>query len=114
MARCRLLLALALHVVCGAGGGLLSEQSEKRSFVDLDLFDEQIRAYLDLQSEIASLRHVCDIDFLHINAQPIKQAISTWVAKWIYLFTQYLQVSQPARHNQSSSSPTTLPSCHVD
>lgn len=83
-----------LSCVPCAGGGLLSEASDRRSFVDLDLFDAQIRGYLDLQAEIAALRHVCDVDFLHINAQPIKQAMSTWVAKWIYLFTQYLQVGR--------------------
>jgi hypothetical protein len=41
---------------------------------------------------VAGLKHVTDLDFVHVNAQPIKQAIATWVAKWIYLFTQYLQV----------------------
>jgi hypothetical protein len=116
--------------------GTLVERKGTRDLVDLDMFDEQIKAYLDLQSEVsrnkkmclkkerssfsenrmivvdvvasrcngvivtagfrlwqvAGLKHVNDIDFLHVNAQPVKQAISTWVAKWIYLFTQYLQV----------------------
>jgi len=64
---------------------------EKQKYVDLDMFDEQIRVYVELQGEVASLKHINDIDFLHINAQPVKQAISGWVTKWIYLFTQYLQ-----------------------
>ena len=32
-----------------------------------------------------------DIDFLRINSQPIQQAMSTWITKWVYMFTSYLQ-----------------------
>ena len=40
---------------------------------------------------ITSLLQVHDMDFLRINAQPIKQALGTWVTKWMYLYTQHLQ-----------------------
>lgn len=29
--------------------------------------------------------------FVRVNAQPMKQAISTWVTKWVYIFAQTLQ-----------------------
>ena len=31
------------------------------------------------------------IGYIKIDAKPIKQALSTWVTKWIYLYTRYLQ-----------------------
>lgn len=31
------------------------------------------------------------IGYIKIDAKPIKQALSTWVTKWIYLYTHYLQ-----------------------
>jgi hypothetical protein len=43
------------------------------------------------QVEISEIKTLHDVDFLKINAQPIKQAISTWLTKWLYLYTQYLQ-----------------------
>jgi dynein heavy chain len=59
--------------------------------LDLAKFDKKIREYLEVQSEIADLKPVHDMDFLRINAQPIKQALGTWVTKWMYLYTQHLQ-----------------------
>jgi dynein heavy chain len=31
------------------------------------------------------------MDFLRVNGQPIKQAMSTWVTKWMYIYTGYIQ-----------------------
>ena len=31
------------------------------------------------------------IGWIKIDAKPIKQALSTWVTKWVFLYTQYLQ-----------------------
>lgn len=59
--------------------------------LNLAKFDEKIHHYLGIQSEVASLRHTQDVGFVRVNAQPMKQAISTWVTKWIYLFAQSLQ-----------------------
>lgn len=64
---------------------------EKRSVLDLTLFDEKIKHYLSTQDEIEGLKHVTDMDFLRINGQPIKQAMGTWVTKWMYLYTGYIQ-----------------------
>jgi len=44
-----------------------------------------------VQVEVSEMKAIYDIDFLKVNAQPIKQAISTWVTKWLYMHTQYLQ-----------------------
>ena len=59
--------------------------------LDLAKFDEKIHLYLGVQSEVAALRHTRDVGFVRVNAQPMKQAISTWVTKWVYLFAQSLQ-----------------------
>lgn len=59
----------------------------------LDLFDEKIRHYLEIQAEIEELKAVHEIDFLRIVCQPIKQALGTWVTKWMFMFTNYLQTS---------------------
>lgn len=60
------------------------------SMLDLQKFDEKILHYLTLQSNISESKHSVDICFVRINSQPIKQALSTWVTKWVYMFTQYL------------------------
>lgn len=59
--------------------------------LNLAKFDEKIHLYLGIQSEVASLRHTQDVGFVRVNAQPMKQAISTWITKWIYIFAQSLQ-----------------------
>ena len=43
--------------------------------IDLMKFDLKIREFLEVQAEIADLKPVHDMDFLRINAQPIKQAL---------------------------------------
>ena len=64
---------------------------ETRQVLDLSLFDEKIKQYLNVQDEIEGLKHVNDMDFIRINGQPIKQAMGTWVTKWMYLYTGYIQ-----------------------
>ena len=56
----------------------------------LEKFDEEIQKYKKIQEEIQGLPTSVTIGWIHINAKPIKQALSTWVTKWIYLFTNYL------------------------
>ncbi|KDO33137.1 hypothetical protein SPRG_01949 [Saprolegnia parasitica CBS 223.65] len=58
--------------------------------LDLAQFDEKIRLYLGLQNEISEAKHSRDICFVRVNSLPIKQALSTWVTKWVYMFTQFL------------------------
>ena len=67
------------------------EEGEQKTRLDLGKFDTAIKQCLDVQSEIAELRAQHDMDFLRINAQPIKQALGTWVTKWMYTYTHYLQ-----------------------
>ena len=44
-----------------------------------------------MQAEIADLKAQHDMDWLRVNAQPIKQALGTWTTKWMYTYTHYLQ-----------------------
>lgn len=59
--------------------------------LDLTLFDEKISELLETQDAIADMKSLYEIDALKINAQPVKQAISTWVTKGLYTYTHYLQ-----------------------
>lgn len=58
--------------------------------LDLAKFDERIKHFLAVQGEIGDIKASCDLCFLRVNSQPIKQALSTWVTKWVYMYTQYL------------------------
>ena len=59
--------------------------------LNLDKFDEEIKRFRVVQQDIGALASSTDIDFLRVNSQPIQQAMSTWVTKWVYMFTSYLQ-----------------------
>ena len=56
----------------------------------LELFDAEIAKYKKVQEEIAQLQATCVVGWIKIDAKPIKQALATWVTKWVFLFTQYL------------------------
>lgn len=58
--------------------------------IDLAAFDAQITKYSTVQDAIRQLKHSMDVVFVRVDAQPIKQALSTWVTKWNYMFTLYL------------------------
>lgn len=60
-------------------------------------FEEQIVKYKNVASEIASFKDTMTMGYVKVNAKPLRQALSTWASKWVYLFTHYLQV----RHNGS-------------
>ena len=66
-------------------------QAWVRTTIKQEMFSERIVHFLKLQSEVAELKPIHEIDFLRINAQPIKQALSTWVTKWLYMYSKYLQ-----------------------
>jgi dynein heavy chain len=51
----------------------------------------QIVKYKNVASEIASFKDTITIGFIKVNAKPLRQALSTWASKWVYLFTHYLQ-----------------------
>lgn len=62
-----------------------------RELLRLDQFEERIRHFLGVQADIEELKTLHEIDFLRIISQPIKQALGTWVTKWMFIFTNYLQ-----------------------
>lgn len=63
----------------------------KHTVINLDMFNDRVNYFLEIQSEVQEIKSSYDIDFLKLNTQPVKQAISTWVTKWLYCHTQYLQ-----------------------
>jgi dynein heavy chain len=63
----------------------------RKTVIDLDKFGERIQKYLDIQTEVSDIKVLHEVDYLKINAQPIKQAILSWVTKWLYTCTSYLQ-----------------------
>eukprot|EP00736_Rhodelphis_marinus_P010572 Rmarinus@m.9666 len=53
-------------------------------------FDEQIQKYKSLHEKIQHLPTTHTIGWLKIDCKPIKQSLSTWVTKWMYMYTQHL------------------------
>jgi dynein heavy chain len=68
-----------------------SHQCWAKTTINLTKFGEKIKSLLEIQQDISKINTMHDIDFLKVNAQPVKQAISTWATKWLYVHTQYLQ-----------------------
>ena len=62
----------------------------------LDRFEAEIAKYRAVQEEIQALPTSATIGYIKIDAKPIKQALTTWVTKWIYLFTHFLQIKVAA------------------
>eukprot|EP00898_Chlorokybus_atmophyticus_P007698 jgi/Chlat1/792/Chrsp104S01257 len=56
----------------------------------LEAFDAQIAKFKAVQEEITALPASATIGWLRVDAKPIKQALSTWVTKWVFLFTHHL------------------------
>ncbi|KAL1498812.1 hypothetical protein AB1Y20_014117 [Prymnesium parvum] len=67
-----------------ARGRLLLEPS-------LAEFDKQIGHYKALQDSISAMPVTTTRGWLKLDAKPAKQALSTWVTKWMFAFTQHLQ-----------------------
>jgi dynein heavy chain, axonemal len=72
-------------------GDVLEGAYWEKTTISLSKFSEKIKYFLEVQVEVSEIKASHDVDFLKVNAQPIKQAISTWVTKWLYMHTQYLQ-----------------------
>ena len=53
-------------------------------------FDAEIAKYKKIADEVSELPNTVQIQWLQINAKPIKQAISNVVQKWRYRFTEFL------------------------
>ena len=54
-------------------------------------FDKQIGHYKALQDAISAMPVTATRGWLKLDAKPAKQALSTWVTKWMFAFTQHLQ-----------------------
>ena len=63
----------------------------KKTNVNLEKFGEKIKNYSEIEAEVSEIKTIHEINFIKVNVQPIKRAISTWVTKWLYMHTQYLQ-----------------------
>ena len=46
--------------------------------LNLELFEEKIQLYQSVQHEVDDMKPTHEIDFLRIQSQPVKQALSTW------------------------------------
>eukprot|EP00884_Botryococcus_braunii_P022565 jgi/Botrbrau1/8993/Bobra.0148s0096.1 len=57
----------------------------------LEKFEAEIARYRALLEEVQALPTSANIGYIRADALPIKQALTTWVTKWIYLYTHYLQ-----------------------
>ena len=44
-------------------------------------------------TDIAEMNNSNNAGWLRIDAKPVRQALSTWVTKWMFAYTQYLQTS---------------------
>jgi dynein heavy chain len=58
--------------------------------LDLDMFDAHMAEYGDVQRQIHVLKTPVDLGWIRVNAQPVKQAMSIWVSKWAYQWTQFV------------------------
>eukprot|EP00232_Nephroselmis_pyriformis_P019075 CAMPEP_0182900652 /NCGR_PEP_ID=MMETSP0034_2-20130328/28990_1 /TAXON_ID=156128 /ORGANISM="Nephroselmis pyriformis, Strain CCMP717" /LENGTH=4527 /DNA_ID=CAMNT_0025034901 /DNA_START=131 /DNA_END=13711 /DNA_ORIENTATION=+ len=56
----------------------------------LEMFDVEIAKYKTVQEEIQALPSSATVGWMKIDAKPIKQALSTWVTKWVFLYTHFL------------------------
>lgn len=54
-------------------------------------FEEEFARLHAMETEIQQMPSVTVEGLLHINAQPLKQALIVFMSKWIYLYTQSLQ-----------------------
>lgn len=83
----------------------------------LDRFEAEIAKYRAVQEEIQALPTSATIGYIKIDAKPIKQALTTWVTKWIYLFTHYLQIKvtpAPCFHSWHAAVSTGIPISQPD
>jgi len=58
---------------------------------DLAMFDAKIAHYKSLEEEIKALPPQYLQGWLKIDARPIKSKLQTWVSKWAYAHTNYLE-----------------------
>ena len=52
--------------------------------LNLELFEEKIQLYQSVQQEVDDMKPTHEIDFLRIQSQPVKQALSTWCGRGVF------------------------------
>jgi dynein heavy chain len=59
----------------------------------LDAFDKEIHKFVKYASNIQAISSSAARGWLKIDARPVKQALATWINKWQFRYTSYLQSS---------------------
>jgi dynein heavy chain len=54
-------------------------------------FEGQLANYEMLQEKVSALPVSATFGWLKVDAKPAKQALSTWLTKWVFAYTQHLQ-----------------------
>ena len=62
----------------------------RRRRLDLEKFSEKIAGFQKIEADVEQMPDSMDINFLRINATPIKQALNTCVTKCIYTYAHFL------------------------
>lgn len=62
----------------------------KKKIPRLDLFDERITQYKNVQQEISKFQSTIDIVWIRISLQPLKQSLSNRLNSWINTYTNFL------------------------
>ena len=83
------------RVAAPAADGALVEADTARARLrrepPLTAYDEKISHYKALQDAVATMPVSATRGWLKVDARPAKQALSTWVTKWMFAYTQHLQ-----------------------
>ena len=66
-----------------ASGEDLPEEEPEPERLNLELFEEKIQLYQGVQHEVDDMKPTHEIDFLRIQSQPVKQALSTWCGRGV-------------------------------
>lgn len=59
--------------------------------VDLEKFKNEIQRYSDIETTVETMSDISDIGWVKINTEPVKSNLHTWVRKWVFKYTEYLQ-----------------------
>ena len=59
----------------------------------LSMFDSEISKYVKKSTAIGQLSSIVNKGWLKVDSKPVKQALATWVNKWQFRYTSYLQES---------------------
>ncbi|KAF5834390.1 hypothetical protein DUNSADRAFT_8976 [Dunaliella salina] len=82
-------LNTALQEFCDANGTTLPDGTKEDPV--LSKFEEEISVYKSVSAEVSALPSSITINFVKINAKPLRTALTTWASKWVHLFTHHLQ-----------------------